>query len=225
MSLISATNLSKVYPDGTKALRDITLTIEAGEMVAIMGPSGSGKSTLLHILGFLDRHTEGVYTFAGKTFDEYGPDDIASVRNQQMGFVFQMFNLLPRVPVLENVLVPLYYSEVPESEWEERARVELERVGLSHRLTHDPSELSGGERQRVAIARALITDPEVIFADEPTGNLNTEAGAGVMQTLVDLHHSGKTVIVITHDEGIASYCKRLIYIRDGVVERDEAINS
>mgnify|MGYP001050641786 CR=1 FL=1 len=224
MSLISAHNLTKVFPDGTEALRGVSVSMSEGEMVAIMGPSGSGKSTLLHILGFLDRQSDGVYEFQGKTFAEHSEEEIAHVRNRDLGFVFQMFNLLPRVSVLENVMVPLYYSEVPEREWEERSRTVLETVGLSHRLAHDPAELSGGERQRVAIARALVTNPRVIFADEPTGNLNTEAGAVVMKMLQQLHDAGKTVVVITHEPAIAEYCKRLVYIKDGLIEEDRPLS-
>lgn len=223
MSLIHLNNVTKTYPDGTQALRGVSFTIARGDMVAIMGPSGSGKSTLLHVLGFLDRHTEGEYRFKDKQFDEYSPHELAQVRNFDMGFVFQMFNLLPNITVLQNVILPLYYSAIPESEWVDRATKVLDQVGLSHRLTYQPKKLSGGERQRVAIARALVTDPDVIFADEPTGNLDTKAGAGVMEELQRLNRAGKTVIVITHEPDIARYCQRLIYVVDGRIERDEPV--
>ncbi len=224
MALIEVDNVTKVYPDGTEAVRGVSFEVTRGEFVAIMGPSGSGKSTLLHILGFLDRHTEGRYTFNEKQFDEYGASQIAHVRNREMGFVFQMFNLLPNVSVVENVILPLYYSEVPPRQWQRRAREVLDRVGLSHRLEHTPKMLSGGEKQRVAIARALVTDPDVVFADEPTGNLDTKAGTAIMTMLQELHDEGRTILVITHEDDIAKHSKRLLYIRDGLLERDEPIH-
>lgn len=223
MALLAIRDITKVYPDGTEALRGVSFTIEKGEMVAIMGPSGSGKSTLLHILGFLDRHSGGTYHFQKKQFDDFAPEEIAQVRNQDMGFVFQMFNLLPHLTVLENVMLPLYYSNVPEKEWHTRATYALDVVGLSHRLSHTQSMLSGGERQRVAIARALIANPPVIFADEPTGNLDTASGEVVMRLLQQFHKEGKTILVITHEYDIARYCERLLYIKDGLLEKDEKI--
>lgn len=224
MSLISAHNLTKVYTNDsveTPALSGVTFSIAPGEFVAIMGPSGSGKSTLLHILGFLDRHTSGEYRFDGKTIADYSGEEIARVRNQKMGFMFQAFNLLPRATVLENVKLPLLYSAVPEVEWEERARRSIEAVGLAHRLNHESAKLSGGEKQRVAIARALVNDPQVIFADEPTGNLDSKSGHEVMRIIGELcSERGKTVLLITHESDIAAYAKRVITMRDGVIESD-----
>ena len=228
MSLITVANLSKIYVNEevqTPALQSVSFTIERGEFVAIMGPSGSGKSTLLQILGFLDRQTSGEYWFDGKTFTDYTADELARVRNKKMGFVFQSFNLLPRTTVLENVKLPLLYSAVPELEWEERARHSIEAVGLAHRLKHESNQLSGGEKQRVAIARALVNDPQVIFADEPTGNLDSKSGHEVMNiisALCDKH--GKTVLLITHEPDIAAYAKRVIAMRDGEIESDQNPN-
>ena len=185
--LIEATDLAKIYADGTQALRSASFSIAKGEFVAIMGPSGSGKSTLLHILGFLDPQSSGTYRFNGKTLGDMSSDEIARVRNEDMGFVFQQFNLLPRETVLENVYLPLYYSDVPKRMWRERARLAIEQVGLAHRIDHEAYMLSGGEKQRVAIARPLINDPALVFADEPTGNLDSASGAGVMEILAKLH--------------------------------------
>lgn len=176
MNIIGAQDLTKTYSDGgveTNVLRGVSFEIEKGEFVAIMGPSGSGKSTLLHILGFLDENTGGTYRFEGKTIADYSPEELARVRNKKMGFVFQAFNLLPRTSVLENVKLPLLYSDEPEKKWDELAKKAIESVGLSHRTHYDVSQLSGGEKQRVAIARALVNNPELIFADEPTGNLDS----------------------------------------------------
>lgn len=228
MALIEARHLAKTYYGTgveTKALRDATFTIDAGEFVAIMGPSGSGKSTLLHILGFLDPQTSGTYHFEGKTLDDYGREAAAHIRNKKMGFVFQTFNLLPRTSVLDNVKLPLIYSGSNEREWDERARQAIESVGLLHRLNHDPSELSGGERQRVAIARALVNHPDVIFADEPTGNLDSESGQMVMDIIKELNDKhGHTIILITHETYTAEHAKRIITIKDGEVESDEKVN-
>jgi len=225
MPIITVHNLTKVYENDdveTHALRGVSFLIEQGEFVAIMGPSGSGKSTLLQILGFLDRHTSGVYRFDGKTYDDYSGDELARVRNKKMGFVFQAFNLLPRTTVLENVKLPLLYSDVPESEWEERARHSIEAVGLAHRLKHESAQLSGGEKQRVAIARALVNDPQVIFADEPTGNLDSKSGHDVMNIIGELcNKRGKTVLLITHESDIAAYAKRAIVMRDGQIESEQ----
>lgn len=226
--LIETKKIRKSYQDGkteTKVLHDISLEIREGEFVAIMGPSGSGKSTLLHILGFLDGLTEGEYFFEGKNIAHYSDTDAARIRNERIGFVFQSFNLLARTSVLENVKLPLLYSEVPENEWDQRAKEALELVGLSHRLNHEPGELSGGERQRVAIARALVTNPKVIFADEPTGNLDSKSGAMVMEILQRLHDDkGHTVILITHETSTAEHAERIIYIKDGRIEKDIKID-
>ncbi|HEY4518111.1 MAG TPA: ABC transporter ATP-binding protein [Candidatus Paceibacterota bacterium] len=223
MALIELTDIDKTYLDDgpmTAALSGATFNIEKGELVSIMGPSGSGKSTLLHILGFLDRPTAGTYRFAGHTMDELNDVELARVRNEEMGFVFQAFNLLPRTTVLENVILPLGYSTVPESKWRAMAETALAEVGLSHRLDHAPSELSGGEKQRVAIARALVNNPSVLFADEPTGNLDSKSGAHVMEIFESLNKRGKTVVLITHDEKVARRAKRIITLTDGKIVSD-----
>ena len=219
--------MSKTYSDDgseTPAICGVSFNIDEGEFVAIMGPSGSGKSTLLHVLGFLDRHTSGEYRFDGKTIDDYSEKEIAHVRNKKMGFVFQAFNLLPRTTVLENIKLPLLYSGVKESLWNEIAMRAIEAVGLSHRVNYESSRLSGGEKQRVAIARALVNNPQVVFADEPTGNLDTNSGKTVMQILKKLNKErGHTVILITHDPNIAAYADRVITIRDGKIESDRPV--
>lgn len=223
MVLIEARNLRKVYASEgieTVALHNATLTINAGEFVAITGPSGSGKSTLLHILGFLDKQTSGEYRFKGESFSAYSEDELAHIRNKEMGFVFQSFNLLGRTSVLENVMLPLQYSSIPEQQWEERAREVIEAVGLMHRLHHTPAKLSGGERQRVAIARALVMNPSVIFADEPTGNLDTVSGESIIRIFQKLHKEGSTIVLVTHEQFIASQAERIIEIRDGVTVAD-----
>ena len=223
MALLETRDVEKTYPDGTKALRGVSFTIEPGEFVAIMGPSGSGKSTLLHILGFLDRHTKGEYRFEGKTIDAYSEDEIARVRNEKMGFVFQAFNLLARATVLENITLPLLYSRVKGSERETRAREAIEAVGLSHRISHVSSQLSGGEKQRVAIARALVNRPSVIFADEPTGNLDSKSGQGILGIIQELNDRGHTILLITHETYTAQAAKRIIRMLDGKVESDTAV--
>lgn len=224
MSQIEVKKLEKSYHDDnveTPALRGVSFKIEAGEFVAIMGPSGSGKSTLLHILGFLDRQTGGEYLFDGKALSQYSDDELSKVRNEKMGFVFQTFNLLARTNVLDNVKLPLLYSGVPESGWDTLAKQAIESVGLSHRLTHESSQLSGGERQRVAIARALVMNPEVIFADEPTGNLDSKSGQAVMEIIQGLNEKeGRTVILITHETYTAEHAQRIMKLKDGFVESD-----
>ncbi len=223
MALVDVTHLSKTYTDGTMALRDASFSIAEGEFVAVMGPSGSGKSTLLHILGFLDRQTAGSYRFKGRTIDELSDQELARIRNEDIGFVFQQFNLLPRETVLDNTVLPLYYSSVPASVWRERAVRAISAVGLNHRVDHFAVLLSGGEKQRAAIARSLINDPALIFADEPTGNLDSAAGRAVMDILTSLNKAGKTIVLITHDEEIARYARRVLYIRDGHLEKDTAL--
>ncbi len=224
MALIEVQNAKKVYPDGTAALRGVSFTIDEGEFVAIMGPSGSGKSTLLHILGFLDPQSSGTYRFAGKTMNDYTPDELAQLRNKKMGFVFQAFNLLPRASVLDNVMLPLVYSDMPAKKRIKEATRAIHLVGLSHRIHHDTSKLSGGERQRVAIARALVNNPDIIFADEPTGNLDSASGQVVMDFIQSLNEEhGHTIILITHEQSTAEHAKRALYVRDGVIERDEVI--
>ncbi|PJC37278.1 macrolide ABC transporter ATP-binding protein [Candidatus Peregrinibacteria bacterium CG_4_9_14_0_2_um_filter_53_11] len=227
MALIELTNLEKVYRQGeveTRALRGVSFSVEKGEFVAIMGPSGSGKSTLLHILGFLDPPTGGEYLFQGRSAVSYGEDEISHIRNRKLGFVFQAFNLLPRTTVLDNVMLPLLYSDVPEREWKQKATKAVEAVGLSHRIHHEPAQLSGGEKQRVAIARALVTDPEVIFADEPTGNLDSKSGKAIMEILQELNDKqGHTIILITHETYTAEHAGRIIRIKDGLVESDRLV--
>ncbi|HXK38997.1 MAG TPA: ABC transporter ATP-binding protein [Candidatus Paceibacterota bacterium] len=217
-------NLTKSYDEGevsTLVLRGLDFKIEKGEFVAVMGPSGSGKSTLLHILGLLERQSGGEYFFGGKQTGEYSEDEIAKVRNKKLGFIFQSFNLLPRTTVLENVKLPLLYSAVMEELWDGLARQAIEAVGLSHRVDFEPSQLSGGEKQRVAIARALVNNPEVIFADEPTGNLDSKSGEVVMEIIQKLHNEmGHTVILITHETYTAEYAERIIRLRDGMIESD-----
>jgi len=222
MAIIEIKALEKTYRDEveTVALRGLDFSIENGEFISIMGPSGSGKSTLLHILGFLDRPTGGKYFFDGKNMDEYSDEDLAMVRNKKMGFVFQAFNLLPRTSVLENVKLPLLYSDVKESLWDNIALEAIESVGMSHRINHETTRLSGGEKQRVAIARALVNNPSVIFADEPTGNLDSMSGGQVMEILEKLHENGHTIILVTHETYTAEYAHRLIKIKDGLVEFD-----
>jgi putative ABC transport system ATP-binding protein len=224
MNIIETEKLKKAYFDSeepTVALAGVSFSVRKGEFVAIMGPSGSGKSTLLHLLGLLDVPTEGSYRFNGREVSTLPPDEIAAVRNREVGFVFQAFNLLPRTSVLENVKLPLIYSDVPEREWDERAKKAIEDVGLGHRLNHEPSELSGGEKQRVAIARALVNDPEIIFADEPTGNLDSKSGKKVMSILQRLNEEkGKTVVLITHETSTAEHSERIIRLMDGVIESD-----
>lgn len=203
------------------ALADVTLSIIPGEFVAIIGPSGPGKSTLLQILGLLDRPSGGEYRFQAKDVSRFSDDDLARLRNESVGFIFQSFNLLARTTVLANVILPLSYSNVPEREWKARAEARLSAVGLAHRLLHEPSQLSGGEKQRVAIARALVTEPDIIFADEPTGNLDSVSGRAVMDILNTLHRDdGKTIILITHDIALAREADRIIRIVDGRIVWD-----
>jgi putative ABC transport system ATP-binding protein len=227
MALIDVKGVTKVFGEGesaTHALRGIDLQIERGEFVAIMGPSGSGKSTLLHILGFLDHHTGGDYLFDGKSMGDYSEDELARVRNKKMGFVFQAFNLLGRASVLDNVKLPLLYSGIAEKQWDDLAQKRIKEVGLGHRLEHTPAKLSGGEKQRVAIARALVANPNVIFADEPTGNLDSKSGKIIMETIQRLNEvEGRTVILITHETYTAEHAKRIIELRDGKIYRDSEV--
>ncbi len=216
--VIALEGISKTYASGrvqVEALRGIDLEIESGEMVAIVGPSGSGKTTMLEILGCLSQPTRGCYEFNGRPVESFLPDQLATLRGEEIGFVFQSFNLLPRLTALENVELPLSYRGVPRRERRRRAREALERVGLGDRISHLPSELSGGERQRVAIARALINHPSLILADEPTGNLDTEAGNEVLALLRKLHDEGSTVVIVTHDVAVMAQAERQIRIRDG----------
>lgn len=226
MALISVKNLSKDYQNDeviTPVLHDVTFKIESGEFVAIMGPSGSGKSTLMHILGFLDRQTNGTYEFEGTDTSQFDDNTLAKIRNQRIGFVFQSFNLLPRTTVMENVELPLVYStKINKRELTKQA---VEAVGLSHRLDYYTNQISGGEKQRVAIARALVNDPAVIFADEPTGNLDSKSGGIVMKILQKLNNEGRTIILVTHEMDTAEHAKRLIKIKDGHIVTDEVIKN
>ena len=218
--LVALERVSRVYRMGeveVPALDDVSLDIESGEFVAIVGPSGSGKSTMMNILGCLDRPTHGAYHLAGSAVAELDDDALARLRSRTIGFVFQSYNLLPRTSALENVATPLLYQGVRRGERVRRAHAALERLGLGDRVEHEPSELSGGQQQRVAIARALVTEPALVLADEPTGNLDSHAGAEVMAVLHDLHDQGRTVVLITHDTDVAATADRQIHLRDGRV--------
>lgn len=226
MALIEASHLAKTYTTGgveTHALQNASFVVEKGEFIAIMGPSGSGKSTLLHILGFLDKHSGGTYLFQGKSVEEYTEEEMAMLRNKKMGFVFQAFNLLGKTSVLENVMLPLRYSSLPAIVWPEKAAAAVEAVGLTHRSHHAPSELSGGEKQRVAIARALVNDPEIIFADEPTGNLDSRSGKEIMEIIQNLNERGHTIMLITHEKYTAESAKRILLLHDGELVSDEKV--
>ncbi|MFH1759269.1 MAG: ABC transporter ATP-binding protein [Patescibacteria group bacterium] len=222
MPLIQLKNIEKIYSDGTQALRGVSFDINKGEFTAIMGPSGSGKSTLLHIIGFLDSQTGGEYHFSDKTATDHSDEEIAKIRNQKMGFIFQSFNLLPKTTVLENVKLPLLYSDKKESSWNGLAMKAIKAVGLEHRADHLAYQLSGGEKQRAAIARALVNKPDVIFADEPTGNLDSKSGQMVMATIQKLNEEdGHTIILVTHETYTAEHASRIIHIIDGKVASDK----
>lgn len=226
MSLIKITNLCKDYEnDGvvTPVLHELNFEIKHGEFSAVMGPSGSGKSTLMHILGLLDRPTAGLYEFEDRDVTKLSDDELALLRNEKFGFVFQSFNLLPRATVLENVILPLLYSRRPAGEQEKIARAAVASVGLSHRLNFLSNQLSGGEKQRVAIARALVNDPAVILADEPTGNLDSKSGGQVMEILQKLNNEGHTIILVTHETYTAEHAQRVVKLRDGQIVSDEII--
>lgn len=223
-TVIEIRELKKIYQLGevsVPALRGVDLTIGQNEYVAIMGPSGSGKSTLMNILGCLDTPSDGVYLLEGEDVSKFDDNQLAEIRNEKIGFVFQTFNLLPRADALHNVELPLIYSGIPKKERREMAKAALERVGLGDRMDHRPSELSGGQRQRVAIARALVNNPSIIFADEPTGNLDTVTGEEIMEILTGLHDQGNTIILVTHEPYIAEQSNRIIRLRDGHIEDDE----
>lgn len=222
-SLIQLKQLRKDYDNDevvTKVLRGVDLEIRSGEFVAIMGPSGSGKSTLMHIMGFLDRLTTGQYFFRDKDVSKLDEDELAMMRRSEVGFVFQTFNLLSKSTVLENVVLPLIYEGEPAGKRRTKALEVLESVGLTHRIDHLSNQLSGGERQRVAVARALVNEPSVIFADEPTGNLDTKSGVAVLRLLQELHEKNHTIVMVTHEEEAAEFAERIIRVRDGLVVSD-----
>jgi putative ABC transport system ATP-binding protein len=223
MSLIEIKNLMKNYENEgvvTSVLHGINFSIDKGEFVAIMGPSGSGKSTLMHILGFLDKLTSGSYIFGGKDVSALTDDELAKMRSQEVGFIFQAFNLLPRTTVMENVMLPLTYIKMEKSERLAKAKEALVSVGLGHRLEFFSNQLSGGEKQRVAIARSLVNNPSVIFADEPTGNLDSKSGLQVMRILQNLNEQGHTIILVTHEKYTADHAKRILRVKDGLIVED-----
>lgn len=223
-TIIDIRHIAKVYSMGDEdvhALRDVSLQISAGEYVALMGPSGSGKSTLMNMLGCLDTPSAGSYVFKGNNVRELSDDELAAIRNREIGFVFQTFNLLPRASALENVELPLVYAGLRSRDRRAKATNALHKVGLEERMQHKPNELSGGQRQRVAIARALVTDPAIILADEPTGNLDSKTGQDIMALFAELWQQGHTVIIVTHEEDVARHAKRIIRMRDGNIESDQ----
>ncbi|HRN93663.1 MAG: ABC transporter ATP-binding protein [Chitinophagales bacterium] len=216
-------NISKKYAMGDQiiaALKDVSLTICRNEYVALMGPSGSGKSTLMNILGCLDTPTSGSYILNGKEVSKMGDDELAYIRNKEIGFIFQTFNLLPRLSSLENVALPLVYAGMSAAERKQRSEHVMELVGLKDRMDHKPNQLSGGQRQRVAIARALVNNPSIILADEPTGNLDTKTSYEIMDIFEEINNNGNTVILVTHEEDIAKHAKRIMRLRDGLIETD-----
>jgi putative ABC transport system ATP-binding protein len=223
MSLIETHDLWKSYVMGSEeihALRGVNLNIERGEYIAIMGPSGSGKSTLMNLIGCLDTPSKGSYLLNGKQVGQMNDDELARIRNEEIGFVFQTFNLLPRATALHNVELPLVYAGVPSGTRLERARAALQKVELADRMSHRPNQLSGGQRQRVAVARALVNNPSILLADEPTGNLDTKTGDEIMALFARLHQTGNTIVLVTHEADIAAHAHRVVHIRDGQIEDD-----
>lgn len=224
--MIKIEKLSKIYGEGeiaVRALDNISFEVETGEFVAIMGPSGSGKSTLMNILGCLDTPNIGDYFLDNMKVSELSEKKLAKIRNKKIGFIFQTFNLLPRLSAQKNVEQPMIYKGIPRKERENKAKMVLEEVGLGERINHKPSELSGGQRQRVAIARSLVNDPQIILADEPSGNLDSESEEDILEILTDLNQSGITVIMVTHDKKVAQYSERVVYFRDGKIIREEKV--
>ncbi len=227
-SLIQLRNVKKIYPMGVeevRALDGVSLDVYPNEYVAIMGPSGSGKSTLMNVIGCLDTPSEGTYHLRGENVGEMEDDELAEIRNRELGFVFQTFNLLQKVNCLQNVELPLIYSGKRKSERRRMAEIAIEKVGLSDRITHKPNELSGGQRQRVAVARALVNNPSLVLADEPTGNLDTKTGNEIMLLFEELYRRGNSLMVVTHEEEVARHARRVIRLRDGLVESDVRIES
>lgn len=227
LKMIEVKNLKKEYRDDivtTAALNGVSFDITQGEFVAIMGPSGSGKSTLMHIMGFLDRPSSGVYKFEGQSIDDLTDDKLAYIRNEKMGFVFQFFNLLPRTTVFDNVNLPLVYTKLSKTEKDKKILEAIDSVGLSHRVKHYPNQLSGGEQQRVAIARAIVNDPSVVFADEPTGNLDSKSGQQIMEILQKLNDNGHTIILVTHEQYTSQMAKRIVELKDGEIISDKLVD-
>jgi len=223
--MLEIKKIKKIYQMGkvkVEALRGISFCIDKGEFVAIMGPSGSGKSTLMHIIGCLDQPTEGNFIIGGEDVSKLNDDKLAEIRNKRIGFVFQQFNLLSRTSILHNVEIPLIYAGLKAKQRRELAKQALESVGLGDRIKHKPNEISGGEKQRAAIARALVNNPLIILADEPTGNLDTKTGEEIMKIFYKLHQQGNTVIMVTHEAEVAQHARRIIHLRDGLIEKDEA---
>ncbi|TFB08741.1 ABC transporter ATP-binding protein [Candidatus Atribacteria bacterium MT.SAG.1] len=222
--MLEIKKIKKIYQMGkvkVEALRGVSFFIDKGEFVAIMGPSGSGKSTLMHIIGCLDKPTEGNFIIGGKDVSKLNDDKLAEIRNKRIGFVFQQFNLLSRTSILHNVEIPLIYAGLKSKQRRKLAMQALESVGLGDRVKHKPNEISGGEKQRAAIARALVNDPLIILADEPTGNLDTKTGEEIMKIFYKLHQQGHTVIMVTHEAEVARHARRIIHLRDGLIEKDE----